>query len=319
VPVPSAPSAALQSPSLGPSPSLRSIPRNASPGLDRPSDTIAFSARIDSPTDGDIYTVGIDGTNLRRVTSSPANEYSASWSPDGREIVFRSAPSSLPSEQNPSDIAVVTLVDLGVKFLTHDAALGNWSPAWSPDGQWIAYYSGGVDRSGLYLIRPDGSENHRILAGDAEYPSWSPNGRRLAFMSLGFPPGSSSSDYDIYAVDVDGGNLQRLTRLAGEDGWPAWSHDGTRIGYTRIVSEAESEIQVMMADGSDDHAITDPSDGLAHEYPSWSRTDQFLAYSAYPQADASTAVGGMFVTPVERWDPRLILPDGVGPAWQPVQ
>ena len=82
------------SPSTSPSVAVAPSPAIPSPSLEGPAGTIAFSARIDSPTDGDIYTVDTDGQNLRRLTSSPANEYSASWSPDGQRIVFRSAPSS---------------------------------------------------------------------------------------------------------------------------------------------------------------------------------------------------------------------------------
>ena len=315
---PSTAAASSVSPSTSPRSTVELVPQNQSPALDGTSNTIAFSGRIDSATDGDIYTIGVDGSNLRRLTSSPANEYSASWSPNGRRIVFRSAPSSQASEQGPSDIAVVTVADLTVTFLTHDAQLGNWSPAWSPTGEWIAYYAGGPDGEGLYLIRPDGSETHRILAGDAEYPAWSPDGRELVFMSLGFPAGSSSNDYDIYVVAVDGGNLHRLTELSGEDGWPAWSHDGTHIAYTRRVNEAaDDNIHVMTAVGQDDRTITDISDGMSYSYPSWSPHDLYLAFSAYPQTESSTALGGMFVVRADGSGRLMILADGVGPVWQP--
>jgi Tol biopolymer transport system component len=293
--------------------------QNRSPGLDGRSNSLAFSARIDSPADGDIYTIGVDGRGLRRLTSAPANEYSPSWSPDGSAIVFRSAPSADAAEQGPSDIAIVKVAELEVTFLTHDASLGNWSPAWSPTGEWIAYYSGGADRFGLYLIRPDGSDNHRILAGDAEYPAWSPDGRHLAFMSLGFPAGSSSDDYDIYVVNADGGNLQRLTTARGEDGWPAWSHDGTRFAFTRRTSEeGEDKIHVMTAEGADDRPISDTADGVSYGYPSWSPNDLYIAYSAYPQTASSSETGGMFVMRPDGTGRLLILADGVGPVWGPV-
>lgn len=306
------------SPPTSPGSTVEPVAQNHSPDLDGTSNTVAFSARIDSSTDGDVYTIGVDGRDLRRLTSSPANEYSPSWSPDGQQIVFRSAPSSQASEQGPSDIAVVTLADLTVTFLTHNAHLGNWSPAWSPMGDWIAYYAGGPDGEGLYLVRPDGSETHRILAGDAEYPAWSPDGRQLVFMSLGFPTGASSNDYDIYAVDVDGGNLDRLTELTGEDGWPAWSHDGAHIAYTRRVNEAaEDKIHVMRPLGRDDQAITDIEDAVSYSYPSWSPNDLYLAFSAYPQAELSAVIGGMFVMRPDGSGRLMILPDGVGPVWKP--
>jgi TolB protein len=294
------------------------VPQNHSLALDPKSSTFAFSGRIDSPNDGDIYLLDVDGTNLRRLTSAPANEYSPSWSPARDAIVFRSAPSSDPAQQGPSDIAVVRIADLTVRFLTHDAQLGNWSPAWSPTGEWIAYYSGGPDGPGLYLIHPDGSGRHLILEGDAEYPSWSPDSRRIVFMSLGFPAGSSSNDYDLYVVDVDGRNLQRLTNRPGEDGWPAWSNGGDRIVYTHRDSEnAPDQLHVMDADGSGDVAITSTDDGLGYSSPSWSPSDTYIAFSAYGQGEEASSAGGMFVMHPDGTNRLQVLGDGVGPVWQP--
>jgi len=58
------------------------------------------------------------------------------------------------------------------------------SPAFSPDGQWIAYTS----NDGIYLIRPDGSENHQIVKSDVVNPgfwppvaSWSPDGQWIVY------------------------------------------------------------------------------------------------------------------------------------------
>lgn len=316
-------------PFLEASPSLplrtaQPIQQNQSPGLDGSANTIAFGAQTGSPVtqpdgtilvDGDIFTVGVDGSNLRRLTSSGGGKASSSWSPDGRQIVFRWDPIGTSIETwNNSDIAIVTLADLKVTTLAHEA----WSPAWSPLGDWIAYYSAADQGSGLHLTRPDGSEDHQILAGDAEYPAWSPDGRRLAFMSLGFPAGQSSADYEIYVVDVDGGNLQQLTHRIGEDGWPAWSHDGTRIAYTSSMDYlTESEIHVMRADGQADQLITDPTDGLQKYAPSWSPHDLYLAYHAYPPTESSSIQGGLFVMHPDGSGRLMIRPDGFEPVWQP--
>jgi Tol biopolymer transport system component len=299
------------------------IQQNQSPGLDGSSNTIAFGGRVGAPVvqpngtilfDGDIFTVGIDGSNLRRLTTSGGGKGSFSWSPDGRQIVFRWDPTG--TNWNRSDIAILTVSGLTVTTLAHEA----WSPAWSPQGDWIAYYSAAAEGYGLYVIRPDGSDNHQVLAGDAEYPAWSPDGRRLAFMSLGFAAGSlpSSADYELYIVGVDGENLQRLTNLTGEDGWPAWSHDGTRIAYTHMPTEEESEIHLMTADGKRDQLITDPNDGLEEYSPNWSPNDLFIAYHGYPTDEAaSTAVRGLFVVRSDGSGRLLIRPDGFEPAWQP--
>jgi Tol biopolymer transport system component len=118
-------------------------------------------------------------------------------------------------------------------------------------------------------------------------------------------------------VDVDGGNLQRLTNVTGEDGWPAWSHDGTRIAYARMPTEAESEIHVMAADGHDDHLITNPSDGLEEYSPNWSPNDLYVAYDAYSQDESPTVQSGLFVMRPDGSGRLLIRSDGFEPAWQP--
>jgi dipeptidyl aminopeptidase/acylaminoacyl peptidase len=179
-PVPSASQAPSVSPPTSAPPTNQPVPQNQSPGLDGSANTIAFGRRIGSPVvqpngtilfDGDLFTVGVDGSNLRRLTTSGGGKGSYSWSPDGRQIVFRWDPIGTSIETwNRSDIAIVTVVDLTVTTLAHEA----WSPTWSPRGDWIAYYAASdsaPDGFGLYLIRPDGSGNHQILAGDAEYPA----------------------------------------------------------------------------------------------------------------------------------------------------
>ena len=62
-----------------------------------------------------------------------------------------------------------------LRRLTDDPGLDEY-PTWSPDGQWIAFYS---DRDGdldIYIVRPDGSDLRQLTDNDYNdlYPSWSP-------------------------------------------------------------------------------------------------------------------------------------------------
>ena len=66
-----------------------------------------------------------------------------------------------------------------------------------------------------------------------------------------------------------------------------------------------------------DHAITEITDGMSYGSPGWSPNDLYLAFSAYPQTEPPTAAGGMFVMRPDGSGRLLILPDGVGPVWQP--
>ncbi|MGD8904182.1 MAG: hypothetical protein PVI67_11500, partial [Anaerolineae bacterium] len=102
--------------------------------------------------------------------------------------------------------------------LTQNAA---WDgvPAWSPNGEWIAFVSErGGDRS-LYLMSPSGAEvkwlaNTTLYA----YPGWSPDSRQIAY---GFESGRSS-EYQIYIVDVESGTTKGLTNRSGVDSYPVW-------------------------------------------------------------------------------------------------
>jgi dipeptidyl aminopeptidase/acylaminoacyl peptidase len=164
-------------------------PTSAGSALIRiPDRQIAFGCHLnEARSSGDICISRVDGSGLKRLTSGPANEFDPSWSPDGSRLAFRSAPNPGAAGIRVSDIWVVSADGTGAKNLTRDAQAGNWSPAWSPDGRHIAYYSEKGGHPGLYLMGTDGGKRTRILDGDAEYPCWSPDGTRLAFMSLGFP------------------------------------------------------------------------------------------------------------------------------------
>jgi Tol biopolymer transport system component len=116
------------------------------------------------------------------------------------------------------------------------------SPAWSPDGKWIAFVPG-PPRKGLWMMRADGSKLHRITIGKGNPggPSWSPNGKRIVFADQQSP----GSDYrDIYVVRTDGSGLKRLTRASINEAGPAWGPYG-EIVYGRV-----RDLWRMKPDGS---------------------------------------------------------------------
>ena len=104
-----------------------------------------------------------------------------------------------------------------VRRLTFDGNY-NTGPAWSPDGQWIAYQNRVGGQFDIWLIDPDGSVNLPVITHprDDESPTWSPDARKIAFSST--RRGSS----DIYVADATGENVRRLTRASGDDTSPSW-------------------------------------------------------------------------------------------------
>lgn len=170
---------------------------NLSPSWSPDGRTLAFTSNgANNQNPPDLWLMNPDGTNGRRVPlSGPphAELFDLDWAPTGDRLV-----SSLSGRLSISDT-------LGRETFVTAPTLPAYSPAWRPQGDWIAYAKTPLGEFGdLWLIRPDGTGDH-LLIRDANFPTWSPDGRRVAFSHL------RSGQVAIWAIDIDGSNLQQLT------------------------------------------------------------------------------------------------------------
>lgn len=243
-------------------------------------------------SNGDIYSVAVDGSDANRLTDSLGIDMKPSWSPDGSQIAFRSA------RDGQDEIYVMNSDGTCQRNLTR-SPVDDRSPAWSPDGCWIAFDHFFGDRiQDIAVIPSRGGEMRRITTGSGEYPTWSPDGRQIAFAS------ARDGDYDIYVIDADGGNERQLTNAAAYEMYPAWSADGRWLAYESAAGSTELEIHVMRPDGSDDRRVT--TDGVTDRFPAWS-ADGKLAWSKTGTIMVLEALDG------------TATPSGTGqfPAWFP--
>lgn len=117
---------------------------------------------------GAVFTVNVDGTNLRRITPWGGAFLDQAWSPDGQWIAY----------QRP--YGVITLVHPDGTG-RHDLPLalppgsGAQNPTWSPDGQWITFSMAAEGDANIYMVRPDGTSLTQITiapGADAIRPVW---------------------------------------------------------------------------------------------------------------------------------------------------
>ena len=145
------------------------------------------------------------------------------------------------------------------------------SPAWSPNGQQLAYVSFEARKPVIY-VHDLATGRRRLLAsfrGSNSAPAWSPDGRRLyATLTLA---GSSQ----IYALDLDGGTPQRITQTGGIDTEPAFAPDGKSVYFVSDRGGAP-QIYRMTPDGREVTRVT--FEGSYNISPALSPDGRHLAY-----------------------------------------
>jgi eukaryotic-like serine/threonine-protein kinase len=146
------------------------------PSLSRDGKRVAYASNRAEAGNVDIWLDSARGGAARRLTTNPAEDGEPSIAPDGNSVVFR-------SERNGGGIYIIGADGAGERLLVPSGR----SPAFSPDGSVIAYWTGDPDDSApsgqLFMISSQGGIPRRLVPDFlvARYPTWSPDGRYLAF------------------------------------------------------------------------------------------------------------------------------------------
>jgi len=146
------------------------------------------------------------------------------------------------------------------------------SPAWSTDGQWLAYTAFTRGKADLYIRHL--TENRGAVVdkdGVNLSPAWVPGKFELA-ASLSY-----SGDSEIYLLTGEGKIIKKLTSTWGIDVSPSWSPDGKKFAF---VSDRAGSQQVYIKDVGTGQVQRLTYEGQQNVSPSWSPKGDKIAYAA---------------------------------------
>ncbi len=210
----------------------------------------------------DIFTANPDGSSLKRLTDNPGYDAEATFSPDGKHIVFTSY------RNGDLDLYRMDPDGKNVKRLTTELGYDGGA-FFSPDGRQIVYRASrpkteeeiktykellaqGLIRPHtleLFLMDADGQNKRQITSnGAANFaPFMLPNGRQIIFSSNMDDP--KGRNFELYLINTDGKGLERVTFNETFDGFPMLSPDGKRLVFaSNRNAKIRGETNVFIAD-----------------------------------------------------------------------
>ena len=168
-----------------------------------------------------IFVMNADGSSPERLTDGLGFLNYPSWSPDGKRIAYvyrRFVTSKSILHIMDADGRNTLQLDGISPVITY--------PAWSPDATQIAFVG---EHNQIYVVNVDGTDLLQVtdLPGVIADIAWSPDGKKFAFSSTLDNPqpytcfDTQTCTFDIYTVNMSGGNVTRLT-TTGNNLSPAW-------------------------------------------------------------------------------------------------
>ncbi len=209
-------------------------------------------------------------TNIQ-LTFEKGIEYFPTLSPDGKSFAYAS------DGGGKLDIFVQRVGGKNASNLTKDSPADDTQPAFSPDGEQLAFRSE-REAQGIYLVGL-GGENLRRVADFGYHPSWSPDGKEIVVSTFGLdaPNVRIGRDNALWRINIETGAKREI--LKADATYPAWSPNGKRIAYWYYPETlARRDIATIPANGDGEPVIITKDFASSNWNPVWSPDGKFLYF-----------------------------------------
>jgi TolB protein len=228
------------------------------------------------------------------------------YSLTGDRGIFDTEIAFVSTSSGTKEIYISEFDGYDIRRVTHNNSI-TLTPAWSSDGQWIAYTSYAKGKPDLYIKHLKEKRGSVVSEmGVNITPAWRPNKLELA-ATLSF-----SGDPEIYLLTGTGKVIKRLTYNKGIDVSPAWSPDGKKMAFVSKRA-GTPQIYIKNLDSGQENRLT--FQGRYNTQPSWSPKGDKIAYSSM-----EGGLNNIFVIGIDGQGPIQLTHnegDNEAPSWSP--
>jgi Tol biopolymer transport system component len=225
-------------------------------------------------------------------------------------------------------LAVLLCIGVGFAILLFSGVLSgphgnrNEGPAWSPNGDRIAFASDRNGKFDIYIMNIDGANVVQLthdpfpwlydLQSSEIEPTWSPDGRQIAFVA-GNNTGTGNN-VNLYLMNADGSNVVQVNKKNSHILRSSWSPNGNQIAYCFERHDDVKFIFIINIDGSDDNPLVNGC------MPTWSPDGRRIAFEAHSRDERNGSIN-LFVVNVDGSNKVALTTDEdaieMSPAWSP--
>jgi Tol biopolymer transport system component len=217
----------------------------------------------------------VSAARFVQLTRLPGIELEPTIAPDGKSFAF------VADTEGNLDIYLQRVGGGNAINLTADSPDDDGEPAFSPDGERIAFRSARAG-GGIFVMGSTGESVKRLTDFGFD-PCWSPDGKELVMSTVGFSdPAGRSGNGELWAVALD--TAERRAILRGMDAvQPSWSPSGHRVAFWGLRGEGgQRDLWTVATDGSETEAAAlSVTDDAAFDWsPTWSPDGRHLYFSS---------------------------------------